>query len=295
MHGATKKNRQAYAFYATDDSYGAAVCVLVKRLQEIGLRKDVDLVVLHLPLARFLVQTLQRLGVETREVAPLPPTRGRYFRDCLIKLYVLRLTEYERVVYMDADTLPLKNLDHLLELPFSERIAAPQAYWLPQPFVTTLLMVVKPSMDLWNRAERHFATAHANNLFDMDVVNLEFGTELHHLPAENGCLDTEWEDMDVPFRFGDPETSYQRIPLVHFTAMGKPWFHHPHQVEQLCRNAHPNFLDLRNTWWEVRERLIAECPRMSRIAHSALMYRDQKNKLVWLRKLKRRYDAFSDS
>ena len=41
------------------------------------------------------------------------------------------LTDYERVVVMDADGIPVTDLDHLFLLPLPNNVylAAPQAYW----------------------------------------------------------------------------------------------------------------------------------------------------------------------
>ena len=46
----TTKNRHAYVFYATNDTYAIAVLVFVRLLRQLGVRDDTDLVVLHLRL-----------------------------------------------------------------------------------------------------------------------------------------------------------------------------------------------------------------------------------------------------
>ena len=172
------RNHLAFVFYATDEDYAIAVLVFVHLLRELGLREDADVVALHLPLNPSIVEKMRRLGIRTRLVAPIPGVRVGHYRHCLVKLRALTLIEYERVLFVDADAIPLGSLDELLSLPFGGPIAAPKAYWLKQPCWTSALLVLRPSMALWKRAKRHFSTAYLSNLFDMDIINLEFANEI---------------------------------------------------------------------------------------------------------------------
>ncbi len=42
-------------------------------------------------------------------------TRGKYFFGVYSKLYVWNMTDYERIVYLDSDTLVLSNIDHMFD------------------------------------------------------------------------------------------------------------------------------------------------------------------------------------
>lgn len=286
MGKTSRKKRFAYVFYATDNNYAVAVCVVVKLLQQIGIRNDIDIVVLHLPIASFIIGTMHKMNIITKKVKKLRYTRDNYYKDCLIKLCIFHLIQYDRVVYLDADSFPLKNLDHLFELPFTEMIAAPRANWLPQPFVTSMLLVVKPSLIMWNRVKKHFETAYENDLCDMDIINLEFKEEMYYLSDEYGCLNSEWENNETPYHFGNPDKNYERIKVVHFTAIGKPWFYHPDKICQLRPNTHPKFLDLWEKWWIARDQIIKESPLTYKLRYSFLKHINQKNKLKWLQNLK---------
>jgi hypothetical protein len=113
-----------------------------------------------------------------------------YFRDCFVKLSSFQLTGYHRVVVVDADAVPLKSLDFLLTLPFDGPLAAPRAYWLPQPCWTSALLVVRPSRTLWTRLKRSLKIApkpNSSEIFaDMELVNREFGSGIHTLPLRMG-------------------------------------------------------------------------------------------------------------
>lgn len=66
------------------------------------------------------------------------------YRHCFLKLTVFKLIQYDRVLITDADSVVLKNLDHLFHLPRTP-VAIPHAHWLENRknpvFSTSILMV----------------------------------------------------------------------------------------------------------------------------------------------------------
>jgi hypothetical protein len=249
------KHRCAYVFYATNDAYAVAALVFVRRLRELGLRADLDLVALHHSLSRPLVEAMGELGVVARPVAPLRGKRGG-FRDALTKLRLFELIEYDRLVFADVDAMPLRPLDYLFDLPISRPIAAPSAYWLPQPFWTSALLVVEPSSAFPPRLAPHLRTARRDRRYDMDIVNAEFGGETHTLPPETFCLSSEWEEAGRPGHFADPVEALATVSLVHFTALGKPWSYSPGEARRLRPHAHPAFYELFEAWRTTRDDLL---------------------------------------
>lgn len=129
---------------------------------------------------------------------------------------------------------------------------------------------------MWNRVKRHFETAFEKKYYDMDIINLEFEEEIFYLPDEYACLNSEWEDTEKPFHFGKPEKSYGRMQVVHFTALGKPWWYHPDKVRRLRPNAHPILYELWEKWWLVREQVIEESSPISRLKFSFLKHTSQR-------------------
>ncbi len=124
-------NRYAYVFYATNHAYAIAVLVFFRLLRRLGIRGDADVVVLHLSLPPHLVSLMREMGMVTVLFPELTYIDYPYFRDCLNKLRIFQLIEYDRVKFVDSDAIPLKSLDTLLDLPFDGPVAAPSAYWLP--------------------------------------------------------------------------------------------------------------------------------------------------------------------
>ena len=142
----------AYAFYATDNTHAIAAMVCATLLRKAGA--SADFVLVHLPLSRFVMRRLRQMSIRTQLVASLDRSPSWYYRDCLVKLQVLHLTDYARVIYLDADSVPLKSLDDLFAMPLGGPLAAPVAYWLPQPYWSSHLLVVTPSEALWKRVRR---------------------------------------------------------------------------------------------------------------------------------------------
>jgi hypothetical protein len=248
-------NRYAYVFYATNDTYAIAVLVFVRLLRQIGVREDADIVLLHLELSPRLAAKARAMGVHTRQVAPLPYVSGSGYEDCLVKLRIFDLTEYERIVYVDADSIPLRRLDALFDLEFDELVAAPTAYWLPQPFWGSYLLVVKPAPALWKRVSRHFESASQKGFYDMDIINAELGGEIRTLPHGIVCLNSEWECMNKPRCFDDLGETYANASLIHFTGLGKPWFYTVEDARRMRPDAHLVFYDLWEKWWRARSEI----------------------------------------
>ncbi|TRY74954.1 hypothetical protein TCAL_08660 [Tigriopus californicus] len=169
-----------------------------------------------------------------------------YYKATYQKFQAFKLIEYARAIFLDADGIPLKTLDHLFQirLPSNITIAAPQAYWFknngilpgsPQlcpgvrhVTVTSALMLFKPSLELFERVSQHFGTkkiASKKTNYDMDIVNKEFSCRdnIFILPKHYGTLDSEFcKDAQLFKRTGNcryfPDTQY-----MHFSALGKPW------------------------------------------------------------------------
>ena len=221
----TGTSRVAYAFYAADNTHAIAAMVCATLLRKAGA--SADFVLVHLPLSPFVMGRLQEMGIRTQLVAPLDRSPSWYYRDCLVKLHILHLTDYARVIYMDVDTAPLKSLDDLFALPLGAPLAASPAYWLPQPYWSSHLLVAAPSEELWKRVRRRLERTPRERRYDMDVINAEFGNEIHSLPPNLTLLNSEWEDRSRPHAFGDPSEAFRSLALIHFSALGKPWSYTP--------------------------------------------------------------------
>ena len=76
----------------------------------------------------------------------------------MTKLRFFELTQYQRLIYFDADGLIMRRMDHLFSLP-SAPVAMPRAYWLTQPAMCNALAVVEPSAQRLQELLRQAETA----------------------------------------------------------------------------------------------------------------------------------------
>lgn len=134
-------------------------------------------------------------------------------------------TNYDQVVYLDSDTLPLKNIDKLFDeyghIGSHEVAASPDIGW-PDIFNSGLL-VLKPDPAIFNQLKSFAKTHESFDGADQGLLN-----EFFHLqPPVSG-----WHRL--PFVFNvTPSDNYQYLPaltrfydqihLVHFIGATKPW------------------------------------------------------------------------
>ena len=264
----TNKTRFAYAFYASDYRYACSVLVNIAQLYAVGKHESIDIVLMTMntkPLPTWVITKAAELNVTVVNVDAMPPpmSYNGYYQDVMGKMEVFSLVQYDRVVFLDADSIILKNLDHLFLLPETE-IACPRAYWLGQPFVTTLMMVVQPSLETRTRLRETYYNINAagvltpkTKLYDMDMVNTEWKETMMVLPGIYGALNSHWEqpkkEPTVYLTLGrrSPDELARDVFSVHFTGLGKPWSYKPDTVAKIRSTSAPFFKFLYQTWWDV--------------------------------------------
>jgi len=241
----------AYVFYATNDNYACSALINVAILQNIT-GKDVkkDYVLIYTPgVSKDMVNRFKAKSVKTIWKMSLHAVGNSYYSDVLTKMYVFNMTQYERVIFLDSDILVKKSLDHLFHLPKVD-LAAPRAYWLPQPFLASILLVVKPSRKLMARFDKYIKHP-TSNMFDMDMINLEFINECLLLPNDYSRLNSEWDLSDGIHKFDygvSLEEMYANAYIIHFSDLGKPWSFTPEASQSLRPSATNMFHDLYGQW-----------------------------------------------
>ena len=132
--------------------------------------------------------------------APFMEADG-YGSGIWLKLYAWRLTAYRRLVFVDADTVLLKNIDRLLRIPPSNPfVAAANMYF------TATMMSFKPSLGTWNRMQSIFNIANKFRFPEQDFLNLYFAGAPLRLSNDFVCvvglsIDKGW-DSCAAIEFG---------------------------------------------------------------------------------------------
>jgi alpha-N-acetylglucosamine transferase len=167
------------------DAYAPGVEVLGKSLEATGTA--VPRIVMVTPdIDRGCRASLERQGWQTRDVEPIGnPTAATEllfprFAAVFTKLRAWELTEFERVVLLDADTLVLQNVDDLFE---RRSFAAGPDFFLPDHF-NSGVMVLEPSSDTFQRMTQALALYGSYDGGDQGFLNTFF-PDWYAMPAEH--------------------------------------------------------------------------------------------------------------
>jgi hypothetical protein len=127
------------------------------------------------------VDAYRRLGAEVRVVDPLPRTRWTnnipggtqsFWGFALNKLIVVNFTEFSRVVFIDSDSLVLRNIDHLADAPsftssYTTTCCNPG---YPAAYINGGLWVIEPDINvgiyLWQLMCEGWPTVFPNGTYD---------------------------------------------------------------------------------------------------------------------------------
>ncbi|RDW13373.1 glycosyltransferase [Paracoccus thiocyanatus] len=239
------RSPRAFVTLATNPDYAVGAGALLRSLRRTGT--TADLVLLYTDLPQDLVEGLRALGARPVRVDLLPTSAGfneRHARDRLhgaapftkgekppfhtpldnfAKLRLWQL-DYDRVVFIDADALVLRNIDRLFDYP--EFSAAPNVYESLADFhrLNSGVFTARPSQatframlerldrpgQFWRRTDQTFLESYFPNW--------------HGLPVFDNMLQYVWMNLPQLWRWQD-------IRVLHYQ-YEKPWQDHA-KVEQL--------------------------------------------------------------
>ncbi|CAO0800128.1 unnamed protein product [Mucor circinelloides] len=232
---------EAYVTLVATDSYAAGALVLAHRLRDLGSSKEIVCLVTSNISSRvqdILSNICTLVQVDTLRSSDYENLKllGRPELDITFtKIQLWKLTQYKKIVFLDADTYPLQNIDQLFERPsFS---AAPDAGW-PDCF-NSGVFVTEPNDAIYHGLCQLAVDKGSFDGGDQGLLNSFFNT----WPSS--------PENRLPFTFNTTPTSQygyapaqnefgQNISVVHFIGENKPW--------KYQRFADGRVLPLGNTW-----------------------------------------------
>lgn len=253
---AGRNQKEAFVTLATNDSYALGALVLSRSLKRVHTTRKLVVMVTN-QVTQSMRDTLHTAfdeisdvdiidSLDTKKLELLQrPDLGLTFT----KLHCWLLENYEKCVFLDADTLILKNIDELFDR--EELSAAPDAGW-PDCF-NSGVFVFRPSRSTYNRIHA-FALEHGSfDGGDQGLLNLYF---------------KDWASTDpsrrLPFTYNVvSQAFYSYLPafikfnsdikVVHFIGRVKPWHHFynkdTRQVEIQFDPGHDaSYLQM---WWDI--------------------------------------------
>lgn len=190
------------------------------------------------------------------------------------KLHLWNLTQYERVLYLDADTLVLNNVDHLFQLPKEIDFAASPELGFPDCF-NSGVMLLRPNEDTFEELCKFAKTRESFDGGDQGLLNVFFGDGTRNHPStfltkEKDELSEDskgWFRLSFTYNMEMHKVYRLYIPaamryqdehrILHFIGKQKPWHFEDGQV-QLEEDAGPYdkfYADMVKRWWEVEKRV----------------------------------------
>ena len=219
--------KNAYAtILCNGEGYLPGIEALGSSLKASGTREPMVLMVT--PEVRPV--TRERLGEQgwtVREVEPIanpnPTTQVMLprFGAAYTKLRAWQLAEFDKVVFLDADTIVLQNIDDLFARP---QIAAAPDFFMPDRF-SSGVMVLEPSAGTFDRMVHELSTAAGYDGGDQGFLNLFFANWYampveHRLPVGYNMAHFIYQFMHA--HVGAWEKLQHEVKVVHYLVQ-KPW------------------------------------------------------------------------
>ncbi|KAI9608887.1 hypothetical protein H4Q26_005078 [Puccinia striiformis f. sp. tritici PST-130] len=243
LFSATLMASWAFVTLLTSDSYlpGALVTASSIKESEKELTRKYDLVCL-VTLDSVSVQSIKALRQVYDLVISVEEIRSGHaehelkllgrqdLSSTMTKIHIWRLTQYEKVIYLDSDTLLLKSISHLFELapPFS---ACADIGW-PDCF-NSGLMVISPSNETFGKIFQHFLSHGSWDGGDQGLLNDYFAQSSGEMsPTGSEGQSSGWNRLSfvynvTPSAYYTYAPAYKRygdkISMIHFIGSDKPW------------------------------------------------------------------------
>ena len=199
---------------------------------------DIDPALQLTPIARLLNMAADEFYVKLRPVEVLHQNNSAQetWADSYTKLLAFNLTDFDRVLAIDSDSVVLQNLDELFLLP-SAPLAMPYVYWgEPEGWqFSSQMMLIRPSAPEFSKIETAINEAKSDE-YDMDIINKLYKGKVLRIPQRPFDLLTgEFRRRNHAAYLGsrsvkwDPDVVLQEARFMHFSdwPIPKPWMRAP--------------------------------------------------------------------
>ncbi|CAA7265924.1 unnamed protein product [Cyclocybe aegerita] len=172
----------------------------------------------------------------------------------LTKLHIFRLTQFKKIIFLDADVLPVRPISHLFNIPH-EFAAAPDVGW-PDIFNSGVL-VLNPGEDKFTELYQLIKSKPSWDGGDQGILNEWRGDDWHRLSFTYNTTPTAAYTYAPAYeRFGS------QISAIHFIGSNKPWNSLPYRAPFAGRQPDPpesaqrayDYQSLVDRWYDVYDR-----------------------------------------
>ncbi|XP_039956640.1 glycogenin-1 isoform X5 [Bactrocera tryoni] len=246
----------AWVTLTTNDTYSLGALVLAHSLRRTGTAHQLAVLVTPAVSAAMrqrlqgVYNVVQEVNVlDSQDAANLALLARPELGVTFTKLHCWRLVQFEKCVFLDADTLVLQNSDELFER--EELSAAPDVSW-PDCF-NSGVFVYRPSLETFAKITQ-FAIEHGSfDGGDQGLLNLYFGDWAQsdikkHLPfIYNVAAFASYCYLPAFKQFRD------KIKILHFAGKLKPWLiqFNSENRTALTPTEYAHAADLIQLWWNI--------------------------------------------
>ena len=231
-------NKYSYITLLTNDSYAYGVALLVESMSKVNTYYPLHVLItegVHEATREFLNQ----LGVTYQEVPIIEtppdiyqhnmhyePNTASTWRNCWTKLHIFNQTQFDKIVFLDADIMVLKNLDHLFNCPHMTSCLDGEYFniWPGWDHFNSGCLVIEPSIELYNKILDFANSLTEDNIpeyiiADQEILNLYF----KDWPAQTQLHLNKYYDIFPPYiqeyQISDIE---ENCYFLHYVGR-KPW------------------------------------------------------------------------
>ena len=231
-------NNYTYMTLLSDDSYLYGVILLNKSLKDTNTIYPLEVLVtsnVSLPVLNILEQLNLKYNIvdalKSDEMTEFNCQINNRFAKtwhlCMTKFKIFSMTQFDKIVYLDADILVMKNLDHLFECPHLTSALDGEYFnlWPDDPHLNAGILVVKPDINEYNSIIK-FATENVIQkwskmqcIADQEILNLYF----KDWPSQQELHLNKYYDVFAPYTQEEQiEDLEQNCYFIHYVGR-KPW------------------------------------------------------------------------
>ena len=242
----TTNNKYSYATLITSDDFYMGLQTMIFTLKQTSTNFPIIILVTN-QVSIKTIQNIEQLSspsmpVNVLKVDAIPnPNQKVHIKGWVnagyTKLHIWNLMEYDKIVYIDADTCILENIDHLFNKP--NLSAAPDVF--PPDKFNAGVLIIKPSVKIFEDMKSKTFELKSYDGGDTGFLNAYFPNwyqlnSEHRLPfAYNAQRTLHWMTYEKQPGYWN---SIKPIKILHFSSTPKPW-----------NNAEKKG-DLEMIWWQ---------------------------------------------
>jgi alpha-N-acetylglucosamine transferase len=261
--------KKAYVTFLGSRDFLPGILVLHHSLRQ--MQNDTDLVILvNSEIGAEVISFLETNSLHLRIIEPIENPYREELTDIrsfhmYTKLRIFTLTEYDKLVYLDADLLICDCIECLFDKPHMSGVAAgsireENKHWTK---LNAGVLVIEPSMDLFHRMESAIGLLPSSTKGDQGFLHSyypdwEYQPALHlehrfNIPAV--YLDKYCETGLFSFNYRDKKVCSENVSIIHFWGRDKPWHYGERHNDSARLTKYDQAINL---WWDYFDLIIEE-------------------------------------